>query len=60
VFRDSGVVHSFKIVHTVSCLDLRSCIPKISSSFRMTSLLILSSLVYPLTLSTKRISAPSR
>ena len=41
-------------------LALTSCIPEISSSFLMTSLLILSSLVYPLTLLTKRISAASR
>ena len=50
VFRQSGVVHSFKIVDPVLCLDLTSCIPDISSSLLMTSLLILSSLVYPLTL----------
>jgi len=31
-------------------LSLTSCIPEISSSFLMTSLLILSSLVYPVTL----------
>jgi hypothetical protein len=42
------------------CLDLTSCIREIFSSFRMTSLLILSSLVYPLTLLRKRISAVSR
>ena len=41
------------------CLDLTPCIPEISS-FLMTSLLILSSLVYPLTLLRKRISAASR
>ena len=41
-------------------LDLTSCIPEISNSFLMTSLLILSSLVYPLTLLRKRISAASR
>ena len=41
-------------------LDLTFCIPAISSSFLMTSLLILSSLVYPLTLLRKRISAASR
>jgi len=39
------------------CLNLTSCIPEISSSFLTTSLLILSSLVYPLTLLRKRISA---
>ena len=42
------------------CLDLTSCIPEISSYFLMTSLLILSSLVYPLTILRKRISAASR
>ena len=42
------------------CLDLTSCIPEISSSFLMTSLHDLSSLVYPLTLLRKRISAASR
>ena len=36
------------------------CIPEISSSLLMTSLLIFSSLVYPLTLHRKRISAASR
>ena len=41
-------------------LALTSCIPEISSSFLVTSLLILSSLVYPLTLLRKRISAASR
>jgi hypothetical protein len=38
-------------------LALTSCIPEISSSFHITSLLILSRLVYPLTLLRKRISA---
>ena len=42
------------------CLDLTSYIPEISSSFLITLLLILSSLVYPLTLLRKRISAASR
>jgi hypothetical protein len=42
------------------CLDLISCIPDISSFYLVTSLLILSSLVYLLTLPKKRISAPSR
>ena len=57
----SGVVHSFKMVDPVLLyLSLTSCIPEISSSFLMTSLLILSSLVYPLTLLRKRISAASR
>ena len=38
-------------------LSLTSCIPEISSSFLMTSLLILSSFVYPVTLLRKRNSA---
>ena len=33
VFRESGVVHSFKMVDPVLCLDLMSCIPEISRSF---------------------------
>ena len=41
-------------------LSLTSFIPEISSSFLMTSLLILSSLVYPVTLLRKRISEASR
>ena len=41
-------------------LSLTSCIPEISSSFLMTSLLILPSLVYPVTLLRKRFSAASR
>ena len=41
-------------------LSLTSYIPEISSSFLMTSLLILSSLVHPVTLLRKRISATSR
>ena len=41
-------------------LSLMSFIPDISSSFLMTSLLILSSLVYPVILLRKRISAASR
>jgi len=41
-------------------LDHTSCIPEISSSFLMTSLLVLSSFVYPLTILRKRISAASR
>ena len=40
-------------------LSLTSCIPENSSSFLMTSLLILSSLVYPVTLPRTRISAAS-
>ena len=41
-------------------LDFTPYIPEISSSFLTTSLLILSSLVHPLTLLRKRISAASR
>ena len=41
-------------------LSLKSCIPEISSSFVMSSLLTLSSLVYPVALLRKRISAVSR
>ena len=41
-------------------LDFTPYIPEISSSFLMTSLLILSCLVYPLALLRKRISAASR
>jgi len=41
-------------------LALTSCVPEIFSSFLMTSLRILSSLVYPLTLLRKRISASPR
>ena len=41
-------------------LSLTSCIPEISSSFLVTSLLILSSLVYPVTLLRRRISAAYR
>ena len=59
--RKSGVVHSSKMVDQVLlCLGLTSCIPEISISFVITSLLSLSSLVYPLTLLRKRISAASR
>jgi len=61
VFRESCVVHSFKVVDPVYLyLSLTSCIPESSSSFLMTSLLVLSSLVYPVTLLRKRISAASR
>ena len=61
VFRESGVVHSFKMVDPILFVfESHICIPEISSSFLMTSLLILSSLVYPLTLLRKRISAASR
>jgi hypothetical protein len=41
-------------------LDLTACIPDIFSSFLMTPLLTLSSLVHPLTLLRKHISAASR
>ena len=41
-------------------LSLTSFIPEISSSFLMTSFIILSSLVYPVTLLRKHISAASR
>ena len=41
-------------------LAVTSCIPEISRSFLMTSFLILSSLVYPLILLRKRISAAPR
>ena len=51
---------SIWLIQFCLCLDLTSCIPEISSSFLITSLLILSSLVYPLTLLRKRISAASR
>ena len=61
MFRKSGVVHSFKKVDPVlSVFGSHDFIPEISSSFLVTSLLILSSLVYPLTLLRKRISAASR
>ena len=59
MFRGSGVVYSFKMVEPVF-FYLTSCIPEIASSFLMTSFLVLSSLVYPLTLLRKRISAVSR
>jgi len=61
VFRESGVVHFSRwLIQFCLCLSLTSCIPEISSSFLMTSLPILFSLVYPLTLLRKRISAASR
>jgi len=57
VFRKSGVVLSFKTVDPLClCLDLTSCIPEIYISFLITSLLILSSIVYPLTLLSKLFS----
>jgi len=61
VFRQSGVVYSFKVVDPVLFLfESHVLYSKISSSFLMTSLLILSCLVYPITLLRKRISAASR
>jgi len=61
VFRKCGVVYSFKMVYPILfVLDLSSCIPGISSSFLITLLLILSSLMYPLTLLRTRISAASK
>jgi len=63
VFRKSGVVYSFKMVdpvlfvfgsHVLYSRDLQFF------SYNFASLLILSSLVYPLTLLRKRISAASR
>jgi hypothetical protein len=61
-FRKSGVVHSSKTVNPVLFVfgSHAFCIPEIYRSFLMTSLRILSSLVYPLTLLRKRISAASR
>jgi hypothetical protein len=50
VFRQSGVVYSFEMGDPalfVQYLDLTSFIPEIFGSFLMTSLFILSSLVYP-------------
>ena len=40
VFRESGVVHSFKVVDPILCLVLTSSIPGMSSSFLLISLLI--------------------
>ena len=51
---------SRRLIQFCLYLSLTSFIPEISSSFLMTSLLILSSLVYPVTLLRKRISAASR
>jgi hypothetical protein len=48
------------LIHFCLYLSLTSCIPEIYTSFLMTSLLILSSLVYPVTLLRKRICAASR
>jgi hypothetical protein len=52
VFRQSGFLPSLEMADPVFFylyFDLTSCIPEIFSSFLMTLLLILSSLVYPLT-----------
>jgi len=51
---------SRRLIEFYLYLSLMSCIPEISSYFLMISLLILSSLVYPVTLLRKRISAASR
>ena len=59
VSRESDVVPR-RLIQFCLYLSLTSCIPEISSSFLMTSLLILSSLVYPVTLLRRRISAASR
>jgi hypothetical protein len=45
VFREAGVIHSFKMVDSILFVFdalLSSCIPEISSPFLMISLLILS------------------
>jgi hypothetical protein len=61
VFRKSGVVHSFKMVDPVLfVLGSHFLYSRELSSFFMTSLLILSTLVYPLTLLRKRIPVASR
>jgi hypothetical protein len=61
VFRESGVVHFSRwLIQFCLHLSLTSCIPEISTSCLMSSFLILSSLVYPVTLLRKRISAASR
>ena len=60
-FRESGVGHSFKIVNPVLFVfGSHVLYSKISGSFLITSLLILSSLVYPVTLLIKCVSAASR
>jgi len=57
VFRESGVVHSFKVVDPVLFVfESHFVYSRDSQFFFMTSLLILSSLVYPVTLLRKRIS----
>ena len=48
------------LIHFCLYLSLTSCVPEISSYCLMSSLLILSSLLYPVTLLRKRISAASR
>ena len=54
VFRESGVVYFSRwLIQFCLYLSLVSCIPEISSSFLMASLLVSSSLVYPVTLHTK-------
>ena len=61
VFRQSGVVFLSRwLIQFCLYFSLTSCIPEISSSCLMSSLLILSNLVYPVTLLRKRISAASR
>jgi hypothetical protein len=62
VFQKSGVVHSFEMVDPVLFVFVSQilCIPDVFSSFLITSLLILSILVYPSTLLRKRIYAASR
>ena len=55
MFRESGVVHSFEVVDPV--LFVFECQVLYSSSCLMFSLLILSILVYPVTVLRKRISA---
>ena len=53
-------IHSRWLIQFCLCLDLMSCISEISVSFLITSLLILSSLLYPLTFLREHISAASR
>jgi hypothetical protein len=61
VFRKSGVVHSFKMVDPVLVVfGFHVLYSRDLCFFLITSLLILSNLVYPLTLLRKRISAASR
>jgi len=56
----SGVVHSFEVVDPVLFVFESHVLYSRDLWFLMTSLLILSSLVYPVTLLRKRISAASR